>query len=31
MSVVWYLNRWWNFYMSKDEENEINPMFIEKL
>ena len=31
MSVVWHLNRWWDWCMSEDEKKEINPMFIEGL
>ena len=29
MPMAWHANRWWNFYMSGDEEKEIEPIFIE--
>ena len=31
MTVAWHPNRWWDWYMSKDEKKEIDPMFIEEL
>ena len=31
MPVAWYLNRWWGCCVSKDEEKEIYPMFIQDL
>ena len=29
--VAWHPNRWWDWCMSEDEKNEIDPMFIEEL
>ena len=31
MSVAWYPNRLWDWYVSEDEKKEIDPMFIEDL
>ena len=30
MPVAWYPKRWWNFCMSEDEKNDIDPIFTEK-
>ena len=27
--IAWYPRTWWNFYMSKDEKKDIEPIFTE--
>ena len=29
MTIAWHPKRWWNFWMSEDENKEIEPTFTE--
>ena len=31
MPIAWHRSRWWDWCMSEDEKNEIDPTFIKKL
>ena len=30
MPIAWHPKRWWNFCMSEDQKNKIEPIFTEK-
>ena len=30
MPIAWHPKRWWNFCMSEDEKNKMEPIFTEK-
>ena len=30
MSIAWHPKKWWNFCMSGDEKNEIEPIFADQ-